>query len=150
MLFGVEIWLVWFILAAIFIVGEIFTAGFFILWFGIGSAAAGVCALLGLGGAWQWLAFIVVSGILVAVSRRFSEKITKPQPPGIGADRFVGKKGIITGDVDNDKNTGEVRMDREIWRAESSDGQPIARDTRVLVVKVEGTHLIVEPIKEGN
>ena len=42
-------WWIWMILAALFVVGEIFTAGFFLLWFGIGAAVSGVIALLGLG-----------------------------------------------------------------------------------------------------
>ena len=42
-----KIWWIWFGLAVIFIIGEIFTAGFFILWFGIGAAVAGLLAILG-------------------------------------------------------------------------------------------------------
>ncbi len=146
---GIETWLIWFILAAVFIVGEIFTAGFFILWFGVGSAAAGVLSLLGLGPLWQLLAFVIVSGILVGVSRKFADKVTKPQPPGIGADRFVGKEAIVLEDIDNFSNTGSVRMDREEWRASSEQGIIIPQGTRVKVTQVEGTHLIVSPVEEG-
>ena len=35
-------WWVWIIFAALFIVGEIFTAAFFLLWFGVGAAVAGI------------------------------------------------------------------------------------------------------------
>ncbi len=38
-------WILWMVFAAICIVAEIFTMGFFILWFGIGAAIAGVIAL---------------------------------------------------------------------------------------------------------
>jgi len=147
-MFGITIWLIWFILAAIFIVGEIFTAGFFILWFGVGAAAAGVLALLGLGPIWQWLAFVVISGILVAVSRKFANRVTKEQPPGIGADRFVGMVGMVLEDINNLNNTGRVRMNKEEWRAESENDEIIPKDTKVKVIKVDGTHLIVQPIKE--
>jgi len=148
-MFGIKIWFIWFILAALFIVGEIFTAGFFILWFGVGAAAAGVLALLGLGPIWQWLAFVVVSGILVAVSRKFANRVTKEQPPGIGADRFVGMVGMVLEDINNLNNTGRVRMNKEEWRAESEKDDIIPKDTKVKVIKVDGTHLIVQPIKEG-
>ncbi|MGH9843849.1 MAG: hypothetical protein ACREEM_34365 [Blastocatellia bacterium] len=33
-------WIIWLIIAAIFIAAEVFTAGFFILWFGVGCAPA--------------------------------------------------------------------------------------------------------------
>ncbi len=148
-MFGIKIWLIWFILAAFFIVGEMFTAGFFILWFGVGAAAAGLLAILGLGPLWQWLAFVVVSGVLVAVSRKFANRVTKEQPPGIGADRSVGMVGLVLEDIDNFNNTGRVRVNKEEWRAESENDNIIPKDTRVKVIKVDGTHLIVQPIKEG-
>ena len=37
-----QIWWLWFGLAAVFMLGEIFTEGFFLLWFGIGAALSGV------------------------------------------------------------------------------------------------------------
>lgn len=143
-MFGLDIWLVWMILAAIFIVGEIFTAGFFIMWFGIGAALAGLGALLGLGIGWQLAIFVFASLILVLVSRKFANKITKEQPPGIGASRFVGKKAVVIEEIDNDNGTGRVRMDREEWRAESDTGDIIPVNSHVETVQIEGTHLIVK------
>jgi membrane protein implicated in regulation of membrane protease activity len=143
-MFGLDIWLIWMILAAIFIVGEIFTAGFFIMWFGVGAAAAGLGALLGLGMGWQLAIFIFVSLFLVLISRKFANKITKAQPAGIGADRFIGKKAVVIEEIDNIKGTGRIRMDREEWRAESQSGEIIPVDARVETVHIEGTHLIVQ------
>jgi membrane protein implicated in regulation of membrane protease activity len=136
------------ILAAIFVIGEIFTAGFFILWFGIGAAVAGILALLGLAAGWQWAAFVVVSGVLFAVSRRFAERFTKEQPPGIGADRFIGKKGLVLEEIDNAKNTGRIRIDKEEWRADSDTDETIAAGRRVEVTRLDGTHMVVKPLKE--
>ena len=102
----IKIWYIWMIIAAIFVVGEIFTAGFFLLWFGVGAAVAGVLALFGLGFAWQLVAFVLVSGVLFVVSRRFADKFSKKQPPGIGADRVIGKTGIVLEEIDSAKNTG--------------------------------------------
>ncbi len=136
-------------IAAAFVVGEIFTAGFFLLWFGLGAAVAGVLALLGLGFGWQLGAFVVVSGVLFAVSRRFAEKFSRKQPPGIGADRFLGLRGQVLEEVDNFKNIGRVRLQKEEWRAESEAGEVLPVDTRVEVVRLEGTHLVVKKIEEG-
>ena len=144
-----KVWLIWMIIAAVFVIGEIFTAGFFLLWFGIGAAAAGILAMLDFGAGWQWGTFIVVSGLLFIVSRRFAERITKKQPPGIGADRFIGMKGVVLEEVDNIKNTGRVRIEKEEWRADSDTGEVIPVDTRVEVVRLVGTRLIVKTLKEG-
>ena len=142
-------WLLWMALAALFIIGEIFTAGFFILWFGIAALVAGVLALLGFGAGWQWGSFIVISLVLFLVSRRFAERFTKKQPPGIGADRFINKEGLVLEKIDNAENRGRVRMDREEWRAQSESGESINVGAKVKVSRIEGTHLIVTKIKEN-
>ena len=139
-----NLWWIWMILAALFIVGEIFTAGFFLLWFGVGAAVAGLFTLLGLGLVWQWLAFLVISTVLFLVSRRFAERVSKEQPPGIGADRFVGKECIVLEDINNADNSGRVRMGNEEWRAESASGDPIPSGKRVMVTGISGTRLIVK------
>jgi membrane protein implicated in regulation of membrane protease activity len=136
------------ILAAICVVAEIFTAGFFILWFGVGALAAGLLSLFGLGAGWQWAAFVVVSGVLFAVSRRFAERFTRQQPPGIGADRFIGKRGVVLEKIDNRENTGRIRIDKEEWRADGETEEIIPEGQRVEVPRVDGTHMIVKPIEE--
>jgi membrane protein implicated in regulation of membrane protease activity len=143
-----NIWWIWMILAAFFIVAEIFTAGFFLLWFGVGAAVAGIIELLGLGFGWQMGAFVLVSGTLFIVSRRFAERFTKKQPPGIGADRFIGKEGLVLEEIDNIKNTGRVRLKKEEWRADSVGGEIIPIGTQVEVVRLDGTHLVVKETKE--
>jgi membrane protein implicated in regulation of membrane protease activity len=142
-------WWVWAIIAALFIVGEILTFGFFLLWFGVGAIVAGVAALLGVALAWQLAIFIVVSFVLFAVSRKFAERFSKEQPPGIGADRFIGKTCVVLVEINNDANTGRVRLVREEWRAESDDGSIIPVDTKVVVVRIHGTQLVVKRATEG-
>ena len=145
----VKFWWIWIAIAAVFAVGEIFTAGFFLLWFGIGAIIAGTLALLGFGIGWQWAAFVIVSGVLFAISRRFAERFTKKQPPGIGADRFIGKKGVVLENINNIENTGRVRIDKEEWRADSDTGEIITAGTKVIVTRLDGTHLVVKVLKEG-
>jgi membrane protein implicated in regulation of membrane protease activity len=144
-----QTWWLWMGLAAVFIVGEVFTQGFFLLWFGVGAFLSGILALLGVGPAWQWAVFVVVSGALFMVSRRFAERFSKKQPPGIGADRLIGKRGVVLAEIDNEANTGKVRIEKEEWRAESDGDEQIASGQRIEVVRLEGTHAIVRPVKEG-
>lgn len=144
----IKIWWIWMIIAAIFVVGEIFTAGFFLFWFGVGAAVAGVLALLGLSFGWQLGAFVVVSLVLFASSRRLAERFSKKQPPGIGADRFLGKQGIVLEDIDNVANSGRVRLDKEEWRADSETEALIPTGTQVEVVRLDGTHLVVKTIEK--
>ncbi len=146
---GDNVWWIWMVIAAVFIIGELFHMGFFLLWFGVGAAVAGILALLGLGAVWQWASFIVLSAVLFAVSRRFAERFTKKQPPGIGADRFLDKKGVVIEEIDNLKNTGRVRVGKDEWRADSETGEIIPEGKMVEVSRVDGTHLVVKVVKEG-
>jgi membrane protein implicated in regulation of membrane protease activity len=141
-------WWIWMILAAVFIAGEIFTAGFFLLWFGVGAVVSGLLALAGAGTIVQLAAFIVVSLVLFGVSRPLANRMTKKQPPGIGADRFVGKECVVLEAIDNETNSGRVRLDQEEWRALNATGGTIPVGSMAVVKEVSGTHLVVKT-KEG-
>lgn len=141
---NVELWWLWMGLAAILLIGEIFTAGFFLLWFSIGAAGAGVLAMLGIGHSAQLIFFILSSGILFVFGRRFAERVTVKQPPGVGADRFVGLEGIVLDEVNPVANTGKVRIGSDVWRAGSANNEVIAVESVVKVIRIEGTRAIVQ------
>ena len=142
-------WWIWIIVAAVFVVAEILTAGFFLLWFGVGAAVAGVLTLMGLGATWQLAAFVVVSFVLFLFSRRFADRFTKEQPPGIGADRFIGKQGVVIEGIKNSENKGRVRIDHEEWRAESASRNPTDVDAAISVTGISGTYVTVVPVEQG-
>jgi membrane protein implicated in regulation of membrane protease activity len=141
---NIEVWVLWLILAAILMIGEIFSAGFFLFWFSIGAAAAGLTALLGANEIVQLVVFVVLSGVLFATGKKFANRVTKKQPPGIGADRFVGGIGIVLEEINPQSNTGKVRINQEPWRAESENGEIIPVGSTVKVVRVDGTRAIVQ------
>lgn len=142
-----DIWLGWMILGTILVIAEIFTAGFFLLWFGIGAFVAGIVALTGGSQILQLLSFAVVSGLLFAASRKIAERITKPPTPGIGANRFLGKRGVVLERIDNITNTGIVRIDQDEWRAYSENDNVIIPEGKLVeVIDVRGTHLVVRQV----
>ena len=145
---NIEIWWIWMGLAAILLIAEIFTAGFFLLWFSIGAAGAGILALLGVGRPGQLAVFILGSGILFVFGRRFAERVTEKQPPGVGADRFIDQQGIVLEKIDNTTNEGRIRIGQDDWRATSENGDVIPENTLVKVVKVDGTRAIVKLIEK--
>ena len=139
-----EVWLMWLILAAVLLVGEIFSAGFFLFWFSIGAAVASLTALLGAGEIIQLIVFIVVSGVLFVTGRKFANKVTKKQPPRIGADRFIGGIGVVLEEINSLAGTGRIRVDQELWRAESENGEVVPEGVAVKVLRVDGTRVIVQ------
>ena len=141
-------WIIWLIVSGLFLLGEIFTFAFFLFWFSLGAGAAMLAALLGTGPITQMVVFIVVSGLLVAVSRPFADRITKEQPDGVGAGRLVGAQGTVLEQIDPHTNKGLVRLGQDQWRAESASGEPIDKGVSVRVQRVNGTRLIVDAIRE--
>ncbi len=142
------LWL-WVIMAGVFLVGEIFTAAFFLFWFGLAAGITAIVSMFGVDPVWQLATFVVLSVILVMISRPFADRISAEQPAGIGANRFVGETCQVLEDIDTSENTGRVRLGQDEWRAESQTGEVIPAGQRVEVTAVHGTRLVVAPIKEG-
>jgi membrane protein implicated in regulation of membrane protease activity len=142
----------WLILALIFFAGELLTAGFFLVAFGIGAALAAVAAFFGVDIVWQLAIFVAVSAIAVFSLRRFADTVSpKHQPTKVGIDRVLGKKAVVVEPIDALNGTGIVRVDAEEWRALPEDeSTTIPAKTTVEVLSVKGTRLIVRPVSSTN
>jgi len=140
----------WVILSAFLVVGEIFTAGFFILPFGIGAAAAAALAFMGGGLVWQWVVFLVVSVGLLLPLKRFADRITPESGIGVAADRVIGKVGLVLEEVQPHGVTGRVRIGSEEWRAASDSEETIAEGVAVEIQRIDGTHVVVRPRGAGD
>jgi membrane protein implicated in regulation of membrane protease activity len=138
----------WLILALIFFVGELLTAGFFLVAFGIGAALAAVAALSGLDIVWQLGIFVVVSAVAVFSLRRFADSVSPSrQNAQVGIDRVLGKKAVVIESVNALNGTGIVRVDAEEWRALPEDGMQIIPEKSIVeVLEVNGTRLVVRPL----
>lgn len=144
-----DFWLwLWSILAVVLLIMEIFTAGFFMLPFGIGAGVAAVLAFFDVEPLWQTLTFIAVSTLAFVALRRFADRMTHEPPEKMGADRLIGKGGVVIEELTPNSPVGQVRVDREEWRAEAPDYDLVAVGTKVVVEAIEGTHLKVRPVGE--
>ncbi|GIU92705.1 MAG: hypothetical protein KatS3mg011_1611 [Acidimicrobiia bacterium] len=142
---GVWRWL-WTLFALGMGIGEIFTAGFFLLPFAIGSAAAALLAWLGVAVLAQWLVFFGVSLIALVYLRRFIDRQDSGVQPRVGANRWIDARGVVLEDIDPDGARGLVRVEGEEWRAVSD--RPIPAGSRVVVREVRGARLYVVPIEK--
>ena len=139
---GIETWIV---IAGVCFIGEMLTSGFFLLWFGVGASVAAVLNYLDFDPLTQFVVFILVSLVLLAVSRPFAQRITKEPPRKAVSDRLVGKKGVVMEDILPDKG-GVVNIEGDIWRAISP--VEIKKDTKIVVKKVESVKLLVDVVRE--
>ena len=68
----------------------------------------------------------------------------------MSARAFINKEGVVLEVIDNNQNSGRVRLGTEESRAGSEDGTVIQVGEKIKVVKVDGTRVIVNTIKEEN
>jgi len=142
-----EVWRwLWTCSAVVFSLAEVFTAGFFLLPFAIGAAAAAVLAWVDAHILWQWLVFFVGSAVSFVYLRRFVRRLDDDEQPRVGANRLIDAHGKVIERVDDDEQTGMVRIGGEEWRAVAAE--PIEVETRVMVTEIDGTRLVVVPVPQ--
>ncbi|MYB45778.1 MAG: NfeD family protein [Acidimicrobiia bacterium] len=141
-----EVWRwVWTGLALLMGLGEIVTAGFFLLPFAIGAGLAAVAAWVGAADIVQWLLFFVGTGLSFLYVRRFMRAQDEDGGLVVGPGRYVGMEALVLETIDTDANTGLIRVEAEEWRA-VTDGEPIDQGRKVEVAALRGTRLVVRPL----
>lgn len=140
-----ENWLswAWVVMAVVLAIAEIFTAGFFLICFGIGAAVAALSSFFGVPPLGQFAIFVATSGVVLLLLRPFANRVTNSNAQLVGIDRLLGQQGLVMEPIDPASGQGLVRVNHESWSADSADGVPIAVGVTVLVVGIEGTHLKV-------
>lgn len=138
----------WFIGGVIFIIAELVTSGFVLLWFGIGAIAAGLLAVFGLGLSFQITTFLVVSSLLTIASRTIFEKFFMRDAPGggirTGIDSLPGQVGMVVQASQGALNEAAVKVYGSTWTAYPAPGEePLREGEQVEVDRVEGAVLYV-------
>jgi len=138
---------VWIVAGLILAALEMLVPGLVIIWFGIAGVVTGILAIFVHNTYIQFGVFIVLSGLMVVFSQRIARRITHPEPEPVGANRMTGAIGLVVQDI-SPPEVGRVKVNGDEWRAQAKTA--LTRGTRVRVVEVEGTRLIVERFEEGS
>ena len=142
----IPIALVWLIVAFIFAVIEAFTLGLTTIWFAGGAVAAVVAALLGASVPVQVVLFVVVSILLLVLTRPWAVKHFKKTLESTNIDAVIGKEALVTQDI-GPFSAGEAKLNGLTWVAVATDkNKTISAGTAVRVDAVEGVKLIVTPL----
>ncbi|MEE8457592.1 MAG: NfeD family protein [Acidimicrobiia bacterium] len=136
----------WLIAAAVLAIGEMLTAGFFLLPFAAGAAIAGVLALLSVSVATQIITFVVVSVLALWLIQRFAKKDIHGDLLPVGAARYIGSSALVIEPVSRLQGTGMVKLGLQDWRATTDGDADIPVDTEVRVTEVRGARLVVESV----
>ncbi len=141
---GISMTTIWTALLIIFFVAEMLTAGALVsIWFCAGSGAALICAYLN-GPLWlQIFLFIVISVLMLLITRPLCKKI-QPVKQHTNADMILGEIGQVHEPIDNLKGTGTVLIAGKLWSARQMDGNEILeKGTEVIIDHIEGVKAVV-------
>lgn len=141
-----ESWLLWLIIAGSMVLLECMTAGFLVIWFGVGALFAMIASLFIESLAIQVGVFAVVSSILILLTKPLVKKFIQKEDEKPNVYTVIGKTALVTKDIDSDKGTGQVKVDSDTWSAKDIDNGNISMGSKVEIIKVEGVKVIVKKI----
>ena len=141
-------WYLWLILAGIFFVIEMLTVGFLVFWFSIGSIFAMIASFFTTNIVIQGSIFLISSVILLFTTRPFLTKLTgKDETVKTNVHSIEGKVGKVIKPIEPTEGLGQIKVNGEIWSAKSDNDTFIAKDTEVIIEKVDGVKAIVKSLQ---
>lgn len=90
--------------------------------------------------------FVIVSAIMLIFTRPIIKKKIIYNPEPTNADRIIGKTALVIQRIDSSVNSGQIKVDGQVWSARSSE--VIDEGETVRIKKIEGVKAIVQRIKE--
>ena len=145
-----EMMFFWAALVIVAIAIEAATMGLTSIWFAGGGLVALIVAALKGPIVLQVILFFVVSLVLLIFTRPVAVKYFNKDRVKTNAESIVGRKGIVTGEIDNLKATGQVTVGGQEWTARSKDPErKIETGAIVKIFAIDGVKLIVEPAEEA-
>lgn len=139
----IMIW-VWMGVFVAFIIFEAITFEFIGIWFALASLVSLVLSLIPLNWELQVVIFILVTLLLLLLTRPIVMRYIKTNEIKTNVDSYIGQTGFVTESITKELN-GRVKLKGLDWSAKSND--TILEGTEVKVIDVEGNKLIVEEIK---
>ncbi len=135
-------WWIWVLVGVALLLVEMMTpGGLFALFFGVAALGVAALAAVGAGPVVQWIAFPVVSVVLlIGLRRRLQERIAAT--PQVPIDSLVGQECLLLQDVPAG-GEGKAELRGVPWSARAASGIPLAKGQRCKVERVDGLVLYV-------
>jgi membrane protein implicated in regulation of membrane protease activity len=139
-----EPYIIWLVVLIICLVIEAATLGLTSIWFAFGALVSLLFSLSGVSIFVQVLIFLIVSVCLLYFTRPIAVKVLKIGHVKTNYESIIGKKGIVTEDIDNLASRGQVKVEGQVWSCRTLSGEHITKGQKVIVNEVKGVKLIVE------
>lgn len=140
--------IIWGVIFAVMVIAEIVSMQLVSIWFAAGALAAFIVSICGLSMGMQMFVFMLVSVLLLSVTRPLLKKfkVSNTQPTNIDLD--IGKTAVIVEAVNNETDSGRAKLNGVDWKAVSTEGSVISEGSIVRIDNIKGTKLYVTLIKE--
>lgn len=139
---------VWLGLLVVLIVAELLTTQLVSIWFAAGALASFIVTLAGVEELWiQIVVFVAVSVVALVVTRPIVRKLVNRKAVPTNADMVIGQTGVVTDRIDNNAETGLVKVNGAVWTARTEDGSVIESGEKVEIKEIRGVKLFV--VKQG-
>lgn len=134
----------WMVLLVLLVVIELATMGLTTIWFAAGALAATIAAACNAPLFIQIALFLIVSVLMLVFTRPVAMKYFNKDRTKTNAESLIGRKGIVTGQIDNLKGCGQVTLNGMEWTARAEADDCIIPEGSVVIVKaIRGVKLIV-------
>ena len=137
---------IWLILLVVLVAGEAITVGLTFIWFAAGALGGLLVSVLG-GAVWlQVVVFLILSAVTLVLVRPAAAKLLTPGISPTNADRVLSQIALVTEEIDNIAETGQVKLFGQVWTARSESGEVIPAQSRVRILRIEGVKVFVRMV----
>ena len=137
---------IWLMLLVVLVAGEAITVGLTFIWFAAGALGGLLVSVLG-GAVWlQVVVFLILSAVTLVLVRPAAAKLLTPGISPTNADRVLSQIALVTEEIDNIAETGQVKLFGQVWTARSESGEVIPVQSRVRILRIEGVKVFVRMV----
>ena len=134
--------LIWIFIATVFIILELTTNTFVLIWFGVSALVSAALNYLGFDVYIQFCVFIILSVILIFLTRKFAVKVTEEPTKKATSERLIGMQATVIKKLGDNEAIVNVRGEK--WSAIIPDEVDV-NDT-VKITAIDSIKLVTEKI----
>lgn len=136
---------VWIALLITGLIVETLTANLVLIWFLPGTLVSMILAFCNVPLTVQLIVFAVMGFGLLFATRPLAKRWQKGTDNRTNKDALIGQTGLVTEEICNIRETGEVKLNGLRWSARSATaGIVIPKGTQVEILEIKGVKLIVK------
>ncbi|MFR5684044.1 MAG: NfeD family protein [Clostridia bacterium] len=140
-------WGIWLIIAGFSFIIEMLTVGFLVFWFGIGALITMLVSFITDNLLIQTAVFIISSTLLILCTKPLLKRYVDKETIPTNVDSLIGKKGIVTKEINTTLSQGLVKINGDTWSAKTEDeNETIEKGTEVEILKIDGVKVVVRKV----